>query len=276
MLERKPLKMRRSRVLEKLRSGKVAFAFKLNLLDSRVVEIACQLTGMDCVWSDMEHVPNDFSAIEKQILAAKAYDVDMFVRVPRGSYSDMIRPLEMDAAGIMIPHVMSLEDAKRMVYYTKFQPVGRRPLDGGNADGLYCNISTQEYIQQANDERFNILQIEDPEPLDELEAIISLPGVDIVFFGPGDFTHGLGAAAQWDHPKVLETQKRIAELAAKHGKYAGTVGGVQNVEQLIEQGYRLISIGADVIGLNQYCNELFNQLSGKTESLNKSLYGGQI
>lgn len=276
MIQRKPLQLRRSRVLEKLRAGKVAFAFKINLADARVVDIACQITGMDCVWSDMEHIPNDFSIIEKQILAAKAHDVDMFVRVPRGSYSDLIRPLEMDAAGIMVPHIMNLDEARKVVYHTKFQPVGRRALDGGNADGLYANISTEDYIQQANEQRFNILQIEDHEPLDELEDIIKLPGLDIIFFGPGDFSHGLGVPGKFDHPKLLETQKRIGELAMKHGKFAGTVGGVQNVEALISQGYRLISIGADVIGINQYCNEIFNQLTGKSESLQKSLYGGQI
>ncbi len=67
--------------------------------------------------------------------AAKVFDVDAIVRVPRGSYSDMIRPLELDAAGIMVPHVMSAEDARQVVRWTRFAPVGLRPLDGGNADG---------------------------------------------------------------------------------------------------------------------------------------------
>lgn len=274
MLDRKPLAMRESRVMRKLREGQVAFAFKINLADIRVVDIAARLTGMDCLWTDMEHVPNDYSMIEKQIMTAKAYDLDMIVRVSKGSYSDMIKPLEMDATGIMVPHVMSLKEAKEIVYYTKFQPIGRRPLDGGNADGIYCNLSADEYTQQANKQRFNILQIEDHEPLDELEDIITLPGVDIIFFGPGDFSHSLGWPLQLDHPKLIETQKRIGELAMKHGKYAGTVGSVDTVEALIDQGFRLISIGADVIGINQYCNELYNKLANKNISLNKSIYQG--
>ena len=100
----------------------------------------------------MEHVPNDFSVIQNQILTAKAYDVDILCRVPRGSYSDHIRPLEMDAAGIMVPHVMSLDDAKRVVQMTRFHPIGRRAVDGGNADGAYCGIPFTDYIEQANRE----------------------------------------------------------------------------------------------------------------------------
>jgi len=165
--------MRRSRVLGKLRAGEVAYCFKLNLADARACEIAAR-HGFDCIWTCAEHVANDWSVIENQILAAKSYDVDILCRVPRGSYSDHIRPLEMDAAGIMVPHVMGVEDAEKVIRMTRFQPLGRRAADGGNADGFYCNIPFEEYIRQANSERFVVFQIEDPEPLDELEAIAAL------------------------------------------------------------------------------------------------------
>src|SRR5690606_25943002 len=114
----------------------------------------------------------------------KIHHVDTIVRVAKGSYSDYIRPLEMDAAGIMIPHVKSCAEAKLIVQQTKFHPIGLRPLDGGNADGGFCSMSTKEYIREANDQRFIILQIEDPQALQELEEIARLPGVDMLFFGP--------------------------------------------------------------------------------------------
>ncbi len=88
--------MRRSRVLEKIRSGGTASCFKINLADPRAIEIAAT-SGFDCIWTDMEHVPNDYSVIENQIRAAKMWDVDTLVRVSKGGYSDYIRPLEMDA-----------------------------------------------------------------------------------------------------------------------------------------------------------------------------------
>lgn len=249
------LRMRPSRVLRKLRSGAAASCFKTNLADARAVEIAA-LAGFDCVWPDLEHVPNDLSAIERMIWAAKAYDTDVLARVARGSYSDYIRPLEMDAAGIMVPHVLSLADAQAVVRMTRFHPVGRRPVDGGNADGAYCGIEFVEYLKQANEQRFVTVQIEDPEPLADLDRIAALPGIDMLFFGPGDFSHGIGAPGVWNHPRLLDARRRVAEAAVAAGKFAGTVASAANLEEIIGLGYRFISMGADVVGLSQYCRSI--------------------
>jgi len=249
------MEMRPSRVLEKLRQGKVVSCFKTNLTCSRVAEIA-GMSNFDCFWTEMEHTANDWSVIEKQILASKAYDMDVMVRVAKGSYSDYIRPLELDAAGIMVPHIMSLAEAKNVVRMTRFHPVGRRPIDSGNADGSYCNIAFQDYIRQANQKRFVAIQIEDPEPLPELEAIASLEGIDIIFFGPGDFSHSIGAPGVWDHPKIIQTRKEVAKVALACGKFAGTPGSPENLDELIAMGYRFIPMGADVLGLSNYCKSI--------------------
>lgn len=249
------MNMRPSRVLARLRAGEVASCFKVNLADARAVEIA-GIAGFDCVWADLEHIGNDWSLIEKQVWAGKAHDLDLMVRVARGSYSDYVRPLELDAAGIMVPHVMSLADAQSVVRMTRFHPLGRRAVDGGNADGAYTNLDFVEYLRQANEQRFAAIQIEDPEPLEELEAIAALAGIDIIFFGPGDFSHGIGAPGQWDHPKITETRRRIAEVCLAQGKIAGTVASPANLADVVDMGYRFIAMGADVVGLSRYCKEL--------------------
>ena len=268
------MKMRPSKVLAKLRAGKVATCIKLNLADARVAEIA-GLCGFDCVWPDMEHVPNTLHDIENIVRAAKMLDVDTLVRVPRGSYSDLIRPLEMDAAGIMVPHVMSAEDARKVAWYTRFHPVGRRPMDGGNSDGAYCMIPTDEYIKQANEQRFVMVQIEDPEPLDELEEIAAVDGIDMLLFGAGDFSQGIGTPGQQDNPRIAETRKRVAEVARKHGKFAGALGGVNNFKELVDMGYQFISIGADVVGLWQYFRELLSSINGSSTESPDSTYSGK-
>jgi len=257
--------MRKSRVLKKLRSGEAASCVKLNLDNARVAEIAAA-AGIDCLWPDMEHVANDWSLIEAQILAAKAHDVDVMVRVARGSYSDAIKPLELDATGIMVPHIMSLEDARSVIRMTRFHPVGRRPVDGGNADGGYGRIDAKEYIRQANEQRFLVLQIEDPEPLAELDEIVSLPGLDIVFFGPLDFSQGLGAPGDFKHPKLLAARKRVAEAARKHGKFAGTTGSLRDIGEFMAMGYHFLSIGADVLGLGDYFHELAREFAKQVSS----------
>lgn len=243
--------MRESRVLKKMRVGKVATSIKLNMADPRIAEIAA-MCGFDCIWVDMEHVPNDYSVIENVIRAAKNYDTDVLTRVSKGCYSDYIRPLEADSTAIMVPHVMSLKEAREIVYFTKFHPIGRRPVDGGNADGKYCLLPANEYMRAANEQRFVVIQIEDPEPMEELEEICALPGIDMIFFGPADFSQGIGVPNDFGNERVLEARRRVAYTARKHGKFAGTVGGAGNQDELIKMGYQFINLGSDVRALSSY------------------------
>ena len=148
---------RKSRMLDRMRRGEKVISFKLNFSCPRAVEML-GLYGFDAVWICQEHVPTDHSTMEAQIMAAKAHDMDCIVRVAKGSYSDYIRPLEADASAIMIPHLMSLEEAREIAHTVRFQPIGRRPVDGGNADGLYCLLNFKEYIDFMNKNRLVIAQ----------------------------------------------------------------------------------------------------------------------
>lgn len=265
------MQMRRSRVLQRLRSKEVVSCFKINLVDPKVCELAA-LTGFDCVWVDQEHIGQDWSRIESCVWATKAHNADLMVRVARGSYSDYIRPLEMDATGIMVPHIMGLEDARKVVEMTRFHPLGRRPIDGGNADGAYTRMDFNAYLAQANEQRFVVLQIEDPEPLEELDQIAALDGYDMLFFGPGDFSHGIGAPGEWNHPKIVETRKKVAALANAHGKFAGTVGTPDNLKDLVNMGYHFVSAGADVVGLKNYCADMIKAFTPTLGSGSESSY----
>jgi 4-hydroxy-2-oxoheptanedioate aldolase len=248
--------MRPSRVLRKLRAGEVVSCTKLNLCDPRVAEIAA-LCGVDCIWLDQEHIASDHGDLENQIRAAKIHDVDTMVRVQRGTYSDLIRPLEMDAAGIMVPHLMSLEDARRVVWQARFHPVGRRPVDGGNADGAYTMVAARDYFRDANRERFVIVQIEDPEPLADLEQIAQVEGIDMLFFGPADFSQGIGDPNNFDNPRIAETRRLVAEAARRYGKFAGTVASIESLRSVVSLGYQFVNVGADVLALG----ELFRRVA---------------
>src|SRR5262249_41625108 len=147
--------------------------------DPRVVELA-GLSGADAAWICMEHVANDWVGLENQIRAARVHDIDSLVRVQRGSYSDYIRPLEADATGIIVPHVASEEEARQIVDWVRFHPLGRRALDGGNADGLFCQVPMDVYLRHSNEERLLVLQIESPEALEQVEAIAAVPGFNMI------------------------------------------------------------------------------------------------
>ena len=246
--------MRPSRILRTIREGKVARVLKLNTNDAKVAEIFAA-SQPDALWACQEHVSGTNESIEHQIRAAKLYDVDMIVRVARGSYSDYVRALEMDATALMVPHVMNAEDARRVRDYTKFAPLGKRALDGGNNDAQYTRVGLADYLEQANRERFALYQIEDPEAMDHLEAIAEMDGVDCLFFGPGDYSLALGVPGQLQHPEIKAVRKRIAEVARKHGKIAATVCGRDQIKDYADMGYNLLSVGADVVALALYADE---------------------
>lgn len=268
----KLFKMRSSRVLSKIKNGEVVSCTKMNLADSRAAEIAA-MSGFDCIWTCQEHIGNDYSVINEQVLASKAYDCDLVCRISKGSYSDYVRPLELDATGIMIPHVMSLKEAKSIVQTTRFHPIGKRPIDGGNADGMYCQVPFADYLKQANEERFTVLQIEDHEPLEELDAIAELEGYNMLFFGPGDFSQSIGDPGNFSNPLINEARIKIAETANKYGKIAGTMGSLENYKELVDMGYKFINIGADVLSLAAAYKNVIQTISGINTKDNKSIYG---
>jgi len=247
--------MRDSIIRKKLEKDEVATCFKTNFREPRIVDMIGH-AGFDSVWTCMEHCGTDYGDIEKQIYAAKAHDMDCVVRVAKGSYSDYIRPFEMDASAIMIPHLMSLEEAKQIVYYTKFNPIGRRPADGGNADGDFTAYSGLEYLKKSNREKLVICQIEDPEPMNQIEEIAQLEGIDMLFFGPGDYSHSIGKFGQMTDPDVLEPWKKVAEVCRKYGKFAGTVANPNNIEMLHDWGYRFLNMSSDVGGLKGYLSQM--------------------
>ena len=245
---------RKSRVLEIMRAGKKALCYKSNLSCPRVAEIA-GLCGMDAMWICQEHIPTDHSTMENIILAGKAHDMDIIVRVAKGSYSDFIRPLEADASAIMVPHLMSLDEAEYIARITKYKPVGRRPLDGGNADGMFCQIDCVEYMRFVNENRLVIVQIEDPEPLAELDKICQVPGIDMIFFGPGDFSHSIGDPCNFANPEIARVRKLVVETAHKYGKFAGTVS-VPSMKECFTLGYDLVNCGADVGAIGASCKAI--------------------
>jgi 2-keto-3-deoxy-L-rhamnonate aldolase RhmA len=256
----KEFHLRPSRVLRKLRAGEAATCVKINTIDPRVAEIASAYE-FDCIWLDNEHVPSDWLMLENMVRAAKLHDTDTIVRVSRGSYSDYVRPLEMDASGLMVPHLMDADEARQVVQMTRFHPVGRRPVDSGNLDGFFCQVPILDYIKEANEERFVCVQIEDPEALEHLDQIAATPGIDIIFFGPGDFAHSIGKLGQGDAPEITNARRAVADAAKRHGKFAGVTATPATVPMMRDEGFQFLGIGADVIGLCDYFRNLASALT---------------
>jgi 4-hydroxy-2-oxoheptanedioate aldolase len=266
------MKLRPSRILRELRAGQNSTVIKLNMGDPRIVELA-GLSGASAVWLCNEHVPNDWLNLEHQIRAAKLYDMDTIVRVSKGSYSEYIKPFECDATGIMVPHITSADEARNVVDMVRCQPLGHKALDAGNMDGLFCQVPLADYAEHCNTEKFVILQIESPEALEIVEEIAAVPGYDMLLFGAGDFSHRIGKLGQATHPDVVAARKRVAAAALKHGKYPAVASLFGQKDQVIAEGTRVFTLGADVIELGNAFKKLVGDFSGSAaDAGNDSIY----
>ena len=157
---------------------------------------------------------------------------------------------------------MSGAEAGEIVEMTRFHPLGRRPVDGGNADSKFLAVDVKDYLRQANEERFVIVQIEDPEGIENMDDIAAVKGIDMLFFGPGDYSHALGIAGEFDHPEIDKARKLVASAAEKNGKFAGTVGSADNYKELVKMGYRFLNVGSDVGVMGKSLREIADKLGG--------------
>lgn len=244
--------------MEKLRAGQPVLCTKMNTTDPVIADMIGRL-GFDVLWLCMEHTGIDWDRLGHLIRTASMNGMDTMVRVAKGSYCDYIRPLEAGATGLMVPHCMSGEEARRIGRATKFHPRGRRPLDGGNSDGEYCLMGLDDYLSQANENTFVIVQVEDPEAIDEIDAIAAAPGVDGLFVGPADLSHGLGVPGQMGHPEVQRAIERVAAACAANGKFWGLPTSLESAPRYMEMGARYLTHGADVLGLAPYFRNIREQ-----------------
>jgi 4-hydroxy-2-oxoheptanedioate aldolase len=148
-------------------------------------------------------------------------------------------------------------------------PIGRKALDAGNMDGLFCQVPLADYAHHCNTEKFIILQIESPEALAVVDEIAAVPGYDMLLFGAGDFSHRIGRLGQPTHPEVVAARKKVAAAALKHGKYPAVASLYGQKEEVLAEGTRVFTLGADVLELGSGFNKLVADFTG-TEASSKS------
>jgi 4-hydroxy-2-oxoheptanedioate aldolase len=117
-----------------------------------------------------------------------------------------------------------------------------------------------DYLREANEKTFVIVQIEDPEAIDNIEKIAGVDGIDALFVGPTDLAHGLGVLGQMGHPKITEAINRVADACGKNKKHWGTPVSLETAPKYLEMGARFLTLGADVLGLREYYSGLRQHL----------------
>jgi 4-hydroxy-2-oxoheptanedioate aldolase len=173
--------------------------------------------------------------------AARVGSSDIVARPAKGEFMRLARLLEAGAQGIMYPRCESAAEATEVVKWAKFPPLGSRGIDGGNPDVPYATTPPQQYVKEANEQTFIIVQLEEQRAIDNADEIAAVEGVDVLFFGPGDYSSLGGIPGQFDHPLLAKATEQIAEAARRAGKHWGRPAFT------VDQAREFLAMGAGVI-----------------------------
>jgi 4-hydroxy-2-oxoheptanedioate aldolase len=203
--------------------------------------------AFDAIVLDMQHGAIDFDGAMRSILAVALAGKPTIARVPVGGFALASQLMDAGAGGILAPMINSGEDARRLVEFVKFPPLGQRSW-GPRAALPLSGLDAPAYLTAANAMTQAIAMIETRAALDALDDILSVEGLDGVYVGPSDLSIALsnGRAVEPRGAEVMAEARRVGERAKAHGKYAAMFcfdGADARAMQAL--GYRLCTIASD-------------------------------
>ena len=248
--------MRISRIKAKLSKNQPVLLTTLHYSDPSIFEMT-SLMGFDGIWLDLEHHHHSVETANTLLRAARVGTSDVMVRPAKGEFMRMGRILEAGATGIMYPRCDNAAEAREVVRWSKFAPLGQRGIDAANPDNPYCMMPLVEYLKAANEQTFIVIQIEDPSALAQVDEIAAVPGVDIVFFGPGDFSILSGIPGQMNHELIKDAMRKVSAAVQKHGKNWGMpIFSVEHAQEVLSLGGRFLCHSADILLVKNGLDEI--------------------
>lgn len=236
---------RRNEVKQKLGNGETVFG-TWSMLASPTVMTVIGESGVDFGIIDMEHGPMGLETAEKQLFATEASGCTPIVRMGEASDAQILRVLEIGTQCLMVSHVSTAADASRIVSACHYPPNGTRGLSPFTRGHGYSDADLPAKLQKANEEMFVGVLVEGDEGIANLEAIAATPGLDMVYLGIYDMSSTAGRPGELNHPDVVETIRRSAQIIESHGVAAGSVARDHDYLKLLhELGFRFLSYRAD-------------------------------
>jgi 4-hydroxy-2-oxoheptanedioate aldolase len=264
--------IRPSRVIQNLKRNVPTLGIALHYAEPANFEMV-SLMGFQAIWLDLEHHSTSVENAAHLMRAARVGGTDIIARPGKGEFMRMGRLLEAGASGIMYPRCDSAAEAAEVVKWAKFAPIGKRGFDGSGPDVPYLLTPMKEYVAEANQNTYVIIQIEEPHALDQVEEIMAVPGVDMVMLGPADFSVLTGIPGEFGHPTIRNGIERIAKAAKDAGKnWAATCGSLEVAKDYIQKGCRLTFHGCDLV----YVHQGFQQLKAAAEETLNLSFDSQL
>lgn len=252
---------------QRLKAGKMALGFGVHHLRTIATPVVARATGHDWIFIDAEHGAFNIQEITQLCIASLPTGITPIVRVCANAIDEATRALDNGALGIVMPHVDTPEEARRIADAFHYPPQGQRSWGGPPAVYGYQAPSTAEAQATINNEILTVVMLESPKAIANADAIAAVEGVDVLFIGTSDLTAELGISGQMGHQKVIDAYQTVGNACKKHGKTLG-MGGVydeENAARYVGMGARFLLTGSDhsyiITGADQRIN-FFRGLPG--------------
>ncbi len=218
-------------------------------------------SGMDFCIIDTEHGPISQESATDLVIAAQGVGVAPIIRVGDNDERLILRALDVGSEGVQVPQINSIVDAESVIHSAKYAPLGARGLSIFTRAGKYFKDEGDNHTDRQNDETMIVVHIEGKRGLDNLEEIMTVDGIDVLFLGPYDISQSLGYPGDVRNP-IVETALREATAKARaQGRAVGSYAkDVEMGKWLIDLGIQYISINVDATIYMQACETIVNSL----------------
>lgn len=208
--------MRTNQLKTKIQRGEVVLGPFINCAYPAFIEI-CGHAGFDFAVIDLEHGPLNALVAEDLCRAADCVGIAPLVRVSKNDAAEIQRALDIGSAGVQVPQIETKTDAEAVVRAAKYSPLGSRGLSFYTRAGVYTAAGTQ-ITDKLNNETLIVIHVEGKRGIDNLEEIVSVPHIDVVFLGPYDLSQSLGIPGQVQDERVIKLMKAGYKLSVMQGK----------------------------------------------------------
>lgn len=234
---------------KKLRAGELVLCLAINQMRSAEAPMIAARCGFDAIFIDLEHSATSLETAATICVAALTAGITPIARVPSHNPFHAARILDTGAQGVMVPHVENVDEAREIVKYLRFPPMGMRSAYGTGPTLGYRAIGQREVNTFLNDHELVIAMLETPQAVEHADAIAAVPGIDMVHIGALDVSNVMGIPAAYSDPRMRAVFEKVARACKAHGKAMGVGGarGDRELQQyLIGLGVRYLTTGSDV------------------------------
>lgn len=211
------------------------------VLNDPSVNIIAKDAGLDFIFYDMEHGMYTYERLHDLIITANALSFPSYVRVPQLAKGDVSRVLDAGAKGVMVPMIETLEQAKQLVQYAKYPPIGGRSYSGGANTFYQREKDHRKAMDEMNQEIVVIAQIETMLGVSNVEEIAKLEGIDALLIGPADLSISLGIPNEYHHEEMKKSIHKIIAACRKNKKQLGMIANLSMMEEYYEDLDILVS-----------------------------------